>query len=138
LLEAMCDQPPALSVLARETTKLTLSDWSENFPQLESRYRPVPDRTDRPALLPSVQLLRTREDDLIIAFDGELQFEVTAADAPELHAVLPLCDGKASIDEIAETTGLPAEVVARQLRDAIEAGVCLGESSTVDAMVVRS
>jgi asparagine synthase (glutamine-hydrolysing) len=138
LLEAMCDQPPGLSVLGRETTKLTVSDWSADQPQLAAWYRPVPDRTSRPALLPSVQLLRTREDDLIIAFGGELQFEVTAADAPELHVVLPLCDGKASIDEIADATGLPAEVVAHQVRDAIEAGVCLGEPGTVDAMVVRS
>jgi asparagine synthase (glutamine-hydrolysing) len=139
LLEAICEQvePPSLSVLARDVVELTVSDWSTDCPRLETLCRPVPEGKFRPALVPSVQLLRTQADDLIIAFDGELQFEVTAAEAPELHALLPLCDGGSSIDDIAQATGLPSDVVAVRLREAIEAGVCIGEPDA-DAMAVRS
>ncbi|MFL6161955.1 MAG: asparagine synthase (glutamine-hydrolyzing) [Jatrophihabitantaceae bacterium] len=141
LLEVMCEentQPSLLAASARDTIEVTVSDWARDCRNLEARYRPLPDEKSRPVLPLTVQLLRNRQDDLIIAYDGELQFEVTAEDAPELHAVLPLCDGELRVDEIGQAVGLPTQVVAAQLREAVEAGVCLTEPEPVDAMVVRA
>ena len=141
MLEAMCEQagqPSQSSLLGREAVELTVSDWTQDCPRLEEVCRPVPDGRDRPSLLPSVQLLRNRQDDLLVAVGGTLRFEVTAAEAPELYAVLPLCDGRSTVEEIARATGLPVEVVADRLREAVEAGVCLGEPVVHDAMAVRS
>jgi asparagine synthase (glutamine-hydrolysing) len=132
LLESMAEQLPGWSVtevLARDVVEIAVSDWDQDANGLAARFRPVPHGADRPVLPASVQLLHTGEDDLVIVIDGELQFEVTAEDAAELHALLPLCDGELSVDELAEKTGLPADVVADQLRDAVESGVCLIESA---------
>ncbi len=140
LLEAMAEQLPRWSVsqiLARDVAEVVVTDWDQDAAGLAACYRPAPNGDARPALPASVQLLRTRTDELVIVIDDELQFNVTAADAPELHALLPLCEGVLSIEELAGMTGLPVDVVADQLRDAIESGVCLTEPASAVAMSVQ-